>query len=150
MAKMTASNSPPNVGRRLAAARQERGLTQASVAASAGLAPSYLSRIENGRVQPTLPTLTRIVQVMGLDPVEVFGPRGSQAGSKGPCPVTPRGRCLLDLVSASADQEHYTPREVRLLRRFARWLKQVEPNRIRAMEILLDDLGSAAAGSGKE
>lgn len=40
--------------------------------------------------------------------------------------------------------EHYTAREIRLLRRFAAWIKSARPDRIRAIEILLEDLTQAS------
>ncbi len=46
--------------------RKERGVfCQAKVAQGAGLAREYVSRIEKGKIQPTLPTLLKIAN--GLD-----------------------------------------------------------------------------------
>lgn len=142
---MTPETSRPEVGRRLAAARLQRGLTQKTLARDAGLAPSYLSRIENGRVRPTFETVMQIVRALGADAAEIVGPATAKRDRRhGPCPVTPGGQCLVDLIRPAADPEHYTPREVRLIRRFAAWLKQAPPNRVRAMEILFTDLTPAA------
>jgi len=143
---MTPETSAPPVGRRLAAARLQRGLTQKTLARDAGLAPSYLSRIENGHVRPTFETVMQIVRALDADPAEIVGPatKTTRARRHGPCPVTPGGQCLVDLIRPAAAPEHYTPREVRLIRRFAAWLKQAPPNRIRAMEILFTDLTQGA------
>jgi transcriptional regulator with XRE-family HTH domain len=132
-----------HVGRRLAAARLQRGLAQGDVAQRCGLAASYLSRIENGKIQPAFRTVMQIVGVLGADMSEIVGPDLPGKRPHGPCPVT-AGRCLLDMIAAEADHEHYSPREVRLLRRFAAWLKSAEPSRVRAIEVLLDDLMRAA------
>lgn len=140
---MTPSTSPDNVGQRLAAARLRRGLAQTSVAQRAGLAPSNLSRIENGKVHPTYRTVMQILQALGGDLQEIAGAEKTRK-SGGPCPVTDKGQCLLDLVQSVSDSERYTPREIRLLRRFGMWLKSVEPSRVRAMELFLDDLTQAA------
>jgi transcriptional regulator with XRE-family HTH domain len=134
------SRPSDQLGQRLAAARLQRGLAQGDVAKRSGLAASYLSRIENGKVQPTFRTVMQIVDVLGADLSEIAGPQGSGGRPRGPCPVTAKGRCLLDLIATTADHEHYSPREVRLLRRFAGWLKSAQPNRVRAIEIVLDDL----------
>jgi len=134
-----------DVGQRLAAARLLRGLAQAEVARRAGLAPSYLSRIENGRIQPTFPTVLRIAGVMNADVAEIVERPAPTGDTRGPCPVTRRGTCLLDLVRPEADDEHYSPREVRLLRGFASWIKSAAPDRLRAMEILLEELSSKGA-----
>jgi len=141
---MTPRSSTPDVAQRLSAARLQRGLAQKEVARRAGIAASYLSRIENGKVHPTVGTLTRIVRALGADLVEVFG--GEKAGNtRGPCPVTSRGHCLLDLIAPIKSEGHFTPREVRLIRMFAIWVERAEPSRLRAMETLLEDL----AGVGR-
>jgi transcriptional regulator with XRE-family HTH domain len=129
-----------DVGRRLAAARLQRGLVQSTVARDAGLAPSYLSRIETGKVQPTFPTVMQVVRALGADAAEIVDPGAKLGKRRGPCPVTAKGRCLLDLIKPVAGDEQYTPRELRLLRQFALWIKGAEPGRVRAMEILLEDL----------
>jgi len=150
MTPRSSAPSIPDVGQRLAAARMQRGLTQGELARAAGLAPSYLSRLENGKVQPTFKKVMHIVDVLGADVTELVGPSPRGGRYRGPCPVTTGGRCLVDLISIEpgADPERYSPREVRLIRRFARWLKHRPPNRARAMEILLDDLLGDAEGEG--
>ena len=140
---MTRTPAPANIGQRLSAARLQRGLAQTTVAQAAGLAPSYLSRIENGKVHPTYRTVMQIVEALGAGLEEIAGPLTAKQ-RRGPCPVTAKGQCLLDLIHAVADDQRYTPREIRLLRRFGSWLKQAEPGRIRAMELILDDLTHAA------
>lgn len=137
---MTSEATAHEVGQRLAAARLQRGLAQSTVAQSAGLAPSYLSRIETGKVQPTFPTVMQIVRALGADPSEIMDVKPKVGKRDGPCPVTAKGRCLIDLIKPIAEEEQYSPREIRLLRRFARWIKSSAPNRLRAMEILLEDL----------
>jgi len=145
-ALMTTDALFPEVGPRLAAARSRRGLSQSTVARIAGLGPSYLSRVENGRVQPTFRTVVRLMRALELDPEEIVGPTPTRKRPRGACPVSGRGGCLLDLVRpdvgfvGQADRERYTPREIRLLRQLATWMKKVKPDRLRAMEILLGDL----------
>ena len=132
------------IGQRLMAARVQRGLAQMDVARSAGLAPSYLSRIENGRIQPTFRTVMQIATALRVGLHELADAPASGESPRGPCPVTARGKCLLDLIAAEADAEHYSPREIRLIRSFASWLKSCTPERLRAMEVLLEDLSRAA------
>ena len=115
---------------------------QRDVALGADLAPSYLSRIENGKVQPTFPTVMRIVRFLGADLSEISGPVASPGSKRGPCPVTSRGKCLIDLIGVTDDPDHYTPTEIRLLRRFALWIKSAKPDRVRAIEVLLEDLST--------
>lgn len=53
------------VAQRLRELRRERGLTQEAVAQSAGVDRVTISRLENGRLQPTFETLARVVAAMG-------------------------------------------------------------------------------------
>lgn len=48
-------------------ARVKGGLTQAALAQRAGVAQALISAYENGRRQPTLPTLTRLLEAAGFD-----------------------------------------------------------------------------------
>lgn len=52
------------LGQRLARLRHERGLTQEELAERAGIATSYLSRIEIGMRQPTIVSLARIAAAL--------------------------------------------------------------------------------------
>ncbi|MEX6508961.1 cupin domain-containing protein [Jiella sp. M17.18] len=55
---------PNNLGTRLRLARKTRGLTLKALAAAAGCSESLLSKIENGKVFPSLPMLHRLVAVL--------------------------------------------------------------------------------------
>ena len=139
----------PKIGQRLAAARLQRGRTQAEIARSAGIAPSYLSRVETGKIQPTFRTLNRIVSAMGMhfDELEALETKGHAHGVK--CPISEQGDCMLDMIHAGGElaplsaAESYTPRQVKLLRRFAHWLRSAPADRIYALEIMLEDLERA-------
>ena len=48
-------------------ARTARGLDQATLARRAGTTQTYVSRIERGKISPTLTTLTRLMHAMGLE-----------------------------------------------------------------------------------
>ncbi len=54
-------------GRLLARTRQQADLTQAQVAARAGLPQSTVSAYESGRRQPTLPMLSKLLEAMGSE-----------------------------------------------------------------------------------
>ncbi|MQA82025.1 MAG: cupin domain-containing protein [Streptosporangiales bacterium] len=62
-----------DIGARLRQLRQARGLSARQVARQAGVSPAYLSRLENGKVSPTVSTLTRVVLAMGETVAAVFG-----------------------------------------------------------------------------
>lgn len=133
----------------MAGARLQRKLSQATVARRAGIAPSYLSRIENGRVHPTFDTLIRVVHGLRASLDEIFSPDPLALHRHGACPITREGRCLVELIRAEKGagaqpaDEQYHARDVRLLRALAHWLRSAGPERIRAMELLLDDLTRA-------
>lgn len=58
-------DAAPRLGRRVRELRREHQLSAREVAKRAGVSPAYLSRLENGKVSPTVTTLTRVVQAMG-------------------------------------------------------------------------------------
>jgi transcriptional regulator with XRE-family HTH domain len=60
---------PYGIAEKLRTLRLRRSMGLAQLAAHTGLSPAMLSRLENGRLVPTLPTLVRIATVfnLGLD-----------------------------------------------------------------------------------
>jgi len=54
-----------SIGRDLLRRRKRAGLTQSKVAAKAGIRLETLSRIENGRANPTFATVRRILMALG-------------------------------------------------------------------------------------
>jgi len=153
---MKAVGARPNaagleVGRRLAGARLRRGLSQGTAARLAGIAPSYLSRVETGKVQPTMRTVLRVARAVKVSAADLLAVPSESKGC--PCPVTASGRCLVDLVRTEAEtagrgtDETYTPRQIRLIRRFASWLRRLEPDRLRAIELLLGGVSETAASA---
>ena len=140
---MTSETPAIDVGQRLAAARLQRGLAQNDVARRAGIAPAYLSRVENGKVQPSFRVTMKIVKVLGAHPAEIMASGTASTSARGPCPVTARGQCLLDLIGPTSEGGCFTLAQVRLLRRFASWIQAADPTRLRAMEVLIEDLADA-------
>ena len=53
--------------------RDTLGLTQAQVAATAGMSAQVYGRIERGGMMPSVPTLRRIAVALGMDPGELLG-----------------------------------------------------------------------------
>jgi len=60
------SPTPHQVGRRLKALRMAAGLSQVELARKAGISREYLNRLEGGRHDPTLGTLTRLAKQLGV------------------------------------------------------------------------------------
>jgi len=133
------------VGQRIAAWRRERGLSQGVVSRKAGIHPSYLSRIENGRVHPTVATAMRIARAMRVTPNELLGTAQPKREDR-PCMVSLNGACLVDLIDTHGDAgaidgpEKYTPQQIRLLRRFLVLLRQSSPKMLGALESVIGEV----------
>lgn len=59
-------------GRRLRQLRVERGLSQATLAERIDVTPEYVSRIERGRVGPSMEILSRLGRALGVDVRDLF------------------------------------------------------------------------------
>src|ERR687894_922810 len=82
MSERTSGRERGVAGGRLAAIREQRMLTQARLAAEAGVSPTTVSGIESGRIsRPHFGTLRKLAGVLGVDPEELFSGPGSRAGS---------------------------------------------------------------------
>lgn len=62
-----------SIGAALKAARRAAGLTQEEVARRSGVHQVHLSRLENGKVQPTVRTLVRLAEVYGVEVGSLVG-----------------------------------------------------------------------------
>jgi transcriptional regulator with XRE-family HTH domain len=128
-------------GQRIAAIRLHRGLSQGAVSRRTGIDPSYLSRLETGRVQPTVGTAMKIGGALRATPNDMFGPTPPERKDQ-PCPVSRSGRCLLDLLDkgdalpAGITPESYTTRQIRLLRRFMWFLSHCGPDVLKSLDVL--------------
>ena len=73
---MSQVSKTPDFGQRVAANRSQRKPSQLWRARPAGLDPSYVSRIENGKVQPSVPMAQKLAVALGtLDPTPKSGSR---------------------------------------------------------------------------
>jgi len=75
------------VGDAIRAARKERGQTQGELAEAANLALETVSRVELGQTRPTLRTLTRLADALGVSVQSFFAdpsayPEGSPSSAK--------------------------------------------------------------------
>lgn len=110
-----------SVGKRILRLRLEANRTQREISEETGLAVSYLSRLENGRITPTIPTLTKIAKALRVNVTAFFGQEPAlESGDK--CPVSTSGRCVLDQLLVGRGRkpdtkwEGYTPQQLELLR----------------------------------
>lgn len=63
-----------NVGSRLRAARQAKGLRIEEVAQRVGVSKSFISRFERDVVQASVATLLRVCDAIGIKPAQLFSP----------------------------------------------------------------------------
>jgi transcriptional regulator with XRE-family HTH domain len=143
---MTRNSSEFDLGSRLAALRAVRGLSQGTASRLAGLSPAYLSRIETGRVHPTFATVLRILDALRADVEDLRAADRARPPSAATCPITSQGRCLLETIRTESEvaraegREVYTMREVQILRDLATYMRTASAERVRAVEMLLQEL----------
>jgi len=83
------------LGRKLRQLRIRKSLSLAELAAHTGLSPALLSKLETGKMVPTIPTLTRIALVFGVGLEHFF------SGDRSACEVVRRSdRIRLPVESA--------------------------------------------------
>ena len=63
---------PPNLGR----LRRQAGLSQEGLAHLSGLTRQYVGLLERGQKNPTLRTVDRIAEVLGVSPLELVRDAG--------------------------------------------------------------------------
>ena len=54
--------------------REQAALTQAELAAKAGITQTHLSRIERGEIQPRPATIRRLAEALGVRPADLMPP----------------------------------------------------------------------------
>jgi len=112
-----------SVGKSILRIRLERGMTQGEVGERAGLATSYVSRIENGHVQPTMNTLARVASALRVPASAIFRLHEGTAGDvKQRCPVSASGHCIGEQIRSAKGRAprrkkaRYGKEEMRLLK----------------------------------
>lgn len=60
------------IGLRIGNIRRKKGMTQECLAGKMDIDPKYLSSIERGKENPTLNTLIKLSQALGVDLGEIF------------------------------------------------------------------------------
>lgn len=59
--------------------REQRGLTQEQLADAVGVKQAYISRIERGLSEPSLPVLRSVASVLQVNPGDLFDRQGLEA-----------------------------------------------------------------------
>jgi transcriptional regulator with XRE-family HTH domain len=66
-----------NIGQRIRQLRESRGMTQSQLQARSRVSRSYLSRIESGQMTPSLGTLEKISEALGVGLSRFFVPQSN-------------------------------------------------------------------------
>jgi len=123
-----------SIGTRIIQLRNQKGITQQQLSERTGLAPSYVSRIENRHLEPRPQTLRKIALGLEVPISDIFQERASQLGTL-QCVITSSGNCVMNLLQSSRGQrapqhaESYDPRQLQLLR-MANYLIQTGDKRL--------------------
>ncbi|MDZ4341451.1 MAG: helix-turn-helix transcriptional regulator [Candidatus Binatia bacterium] len=134
-----------DVSKRILATRHRLRLSQSAVSRRAGMHPSYLSRIEKGKVHPTVQTAMRLAAALRVSLNDLLGPSPTTQTDQ-PCPVSASGHCLMDLFDAGADSgggrdgEIYSSQQLRLMRKFMALLRHGSPSLLTALEALVSEI----------
>lgn len=103
-----------DVGAQIRAAREPLGLTQQELAREVGVSSQHISRIEGGRVAPSLELLVRIARRLGVSTDRL---------------LTGKDRTTADLGGAIRAQKDLTPRAKRALITLTEELSSSRPRR---------------------
>jgi DNA-binding XRE family transcriptional regulator len=129
--------------------RNQNGMSQRQLSERSGLAGSYLSRIENRRIEPRPKTLRRIADALGVPLAEFFEERPGGA-RKPACAITSSGNCIMELLRSGRGKrpqpgsEGYTLRQLQLLR-MANYLIQTGDARLlNTLDVMLGALLNVA------
>ena len=69
-------------GARLKKRRKALGLTQAQMFEKTGIAPGYVSYIENGRANPTIDMMVKLAETVGLEIWDMLRPDSDHGANK--------------------------------------------------------------------
>jgi cytoskeletal protein RodZ len=137
-----------SIGSRLLQIRNQQGLSQRQLSQRCGLASSYLSRIENRRLEPRPKTLRRIAEALAIPVSELF--EEQPRDEKQTCAITASGRCIMELLRSGGGRksrgrvEGYTCRQLQLLRMANYVIQSGDVRLLTALDVLLNGLLATA------
>ena len=111
-----------SLGETTRAARERLGLTQAQVARQIGLSPNVYGRIERGHMMPAVPTLRKLVLVLGISADVLLSVSRADVAESVDAPV-PEGDLSPELRQTVRMLRGWSPGRVKLLNRI---LKTIE------------------------
>ena len=116
------------IGTRIRHWRLKAEKTQRKLSESSGLTVSYLSRLENGRITPSIRTLEKLAKALEM-PVTAFFETEQMLDAGDHCPVSLSGQCILEHAYVGrgrppVDEEGYSPVQLEALRQCNYLLQQ--------------------------
>lgn len=142
-----------SIGAQIRRCRLKAGRSQRSVADEAKVAVAYLSRVENGRVTPTLRTLGRLAGALGVE-ISAFLDARAPLEPPDRCPVSLSGRCILDQLASTRGRrrrgaERYGPDELAALKLCNLLLQSANRQTTRMLTSIMKGLLASVPRSGK-
>ena len=134
-----------SVGNRIVQLRFESKISQRALAEASGVAVSYLSRLENDKLHPTVRTLTKIAGALRV-PMTAFFESELPLEASDHCPVSLSGRCILDHLFVGRGKrpkvnvEGYSPQQLEALRLCNYLLHTRDKELVRALITMLKAL----------
>ena len=137
-----------SIGTRIIQLRNQKGMTQQHLSDLTGLAASYLSRIENRRLEPRPHTLSKIALALGVTVSEIFQERPTHLGTL-QCVITSSGNCVMNMLQSSHGkrsqpvEESYNPHQLQLLRMTNYLIQTADKRLLDSLDVLLGALVNA-------
>ena len=137
-----------SIGTRIIQLRNQKGMTQQQLSDLTGLAASYLSRIENRRLEPRPHTLSKIALALGVTVSEIFQERPTHLGTL-QCVITSSGNCVMNMLQSSHGkrsqpaEETYNPHQLQLLRMTNYLIQTADKRLLDSLDVLLGALVNA-------
>ena len=137
-----------SIGTRIIQLRNQKGMTQQHLSDLTGLAASYLSRIENRRLEPRPHTLSKIALALGVTVSEIFQERPTPLGTL-QCVITSSGNCVMNMLHSSHGkptkpaEESYNPHQLQLLRMTNYLIQTADKRLLDSLDVLLGALVNA-------
>jgi transcriptional regulator with XRE-family HTH domain len=143
-----------SIGTRILQIRNRQNLTQKILSERTGIATSYLSRVENRRLEPRPKTLRKIAEALGVPVAELFEETPT-AHEPHRCAITASGNCIMELLRsdrgkpAQTPLESYSQRQLQLLRVANYLIQSGDPRLLDTLDVLLESLLKSAGSTGR-
>lgn len=145
-----------SLGHKITQLRLKAEMTQRKASELTGLATSYLSRLENGHINPSIGTLSKISKAFGV-PLYSFFASESGLEQRDRCPISPSGQCILDLPFCSTTDcrgqspkkaaECYTSQQLKTLSICNLLLQTDKPKIVKSLLTVIESLLALSATS---